>query len=197
MNNRSTELVIYKNLLKYIDIIGYEPVEEKEFDKKDLIKTLQFYSYLHIKAVDKKENPLHVFLISDPAIVSKSKEFKKILRLVPEKKAEVVIVSGTGLKSTVRKMIKGYDDKDLVIRDLLFDHFKFDLRNNVMVPKHEICTPEETARVLEDNKIDFSDLPKIKHTDPQILWIGGLPGQLVKVYRRDVTGTVLYYRFVV
>jgi DNA-directed RNA polymerase subunit H (RpoH/RPB5) len=57
---------------------------------------------------------------------------------------------------------------------------------------------EETKKAMKDNKIEtLMQFPKIKHADPQVLWVGGQPGQLIKAVRRDVTGEVLYYRVIV
>lgn len=207
MDVRSIEYTIYCNLFKYIDIIGYKPIKDLnsknktiKHDKKELIKILQFYSYVRIKNV-KKDSPdelMYVFLVSDSAFTSKSIEFKKLLNTIPDKKASIVIVSRVGLKTVVKKFLKSYKDKTLYVRDLLYEHFKVDIRTNVMVPKHVLCTPEETKKVMIDNKIDnIYSFPKIRQNDPQVLWIGGRPKQLIKIVRRDVTGEVLYYRVII
>lgn len=208
MDIRSIEFTIYNNLFKYIDIIGFTPVlednGEKNVDvkkeKKDLIKTLQFYSYVKIKAVNKKDKDdvMYVFLVSDSTLVSKSLEFKKLLNTIPDKKAHLVIVSKDGIKTPVKKFLLKYTKKMLLVKNLLYANFKVDVRNNVIVPLHKLCTWEETKKVMHDNKIEtLMQFPKIKHTDPQVLWVGGQPGQLIKVVRRDVTGEVLYYRVIV
>lgn len=207
MDIRSIEFTIYGNLFKYIDIIGFTPVLENSGDenvgvkkeKKDLIKTLQFYSYVKIKAVDKKNKNvvMYVFLVSDSTFVSKSLEFKKLLNTIPDKKAHLVVVSKDGIKTPVKKFLLKYKKKTLWVKNLLYANFKVDVRNNVMVPLHKLCTFEETEKAMKDNKIEtLMQFPKIKHEDPQVLWVGGQPGQLIKVVRRDVTGEVLYYRVI-
>ena len=208
MNIRSTEYTIYNNLFKYIDIIGFEPVLEEDNgkdtavkkEKEDLIKTLQFYSYIKIKALNKDDpnDIMYVFLISDSTTVSKSMEFKKILNTIPDKKAHLVIVSKDGLKTPVKKFLAKYTKKTLFVRDLLYANFKVDVRQNALVPLHILCTLEETKKIMNDNKVEnLHEFPKIKHDDPQVLWVGGKPGQLIKVIRRDKTGEVLYYRIIV
>jgi len=203
MDIRSIEYTIYGNLFKYIDIVGFSPISENDTpvkkEKKDFIKTLQFYSYIKIKSVGKenKDDLMYIFLVSDNSIVSKSLEFKKLLNTIPEKDAQVVIVSKEGIKTPVKKFMMKYAKKRLVIKNLLYAHFKVDIRNNIMVPIHKLCTIEETKKIMNDNNIDnITQFPKIKRVDPQVLWSGGQPGQLMKVIRKDVTGEVVYYRVI-
>jgi DNA-directed RNA polymerase subunit H (RpoH/RPB5) len=52
-------------------------------------------------------------------------------------------------------------------------------------------------QIMEDNGIDDPmHFPKIKPDDAQVLILGGKPGQLVKIIRRDVTGSYPYYRVI-
>jgi DNA-directed RNA polymerase subunit H (RpoH/RPB5) len=208
MDIRSIEYTIYKNLFKYIDIIGFVPVINNSDsndmiiikEKKDLIKTLQFYSYVKIKAVCKKNKKdiMYIFLISDNSIVSKSIEFKQLLNTIPENEIQLVIVSRYGIKTVVKKFLSKYSKKKLLIKNLLYNHFKIDIRTNIMVPLHILCTLDETKQIMIDNNIEFlTQFPKIKSIDPQVLWVGGRSGQLMKIIRRDVTGEVLYYRIII
>jgi DNA-directed RNA polymerase subunit H (RpoH/RPB5) len=205
MDIRSIEYTIYGNLLKWADIIGYRYVGEENEDgikkeKKDLIKTLQFYSYIKIKTVAKENEKeiMYIFLISDSVLVSKSLEFKKLLNTIPDKEAHVVIVSREGIKTPVKKFMNNYTKKNIKIKNLLYSNFKVDVRDNIMVPAHILCTIDETKKAMEDNKIEsLIHFPKIKLTDPQVLWVGGKPGQLIKIIRKDVTGETLYYRVIV
>lgn len=205
MNIASIENTIYCNLFKYIEIVGFEAIHDEGDDKnmpvkkekKDLIKTLQFYSYVKIKAI-KKDDIMYIFLVEDNSLVSKSLEFKKLLNTIQEKEAHLIIVSKEGIKTPVKKFLSKYTKKKLWIKNLLYAHFKVDVRKNEMVPKHSLCDLEETQRVMTDNQIDnLTQFPKIKNTDPQVLWLGGKAGQLVKIIRRDITGEVLYYRIII
>jgi DNA-directed RNA polymerase subunit H (RpoH/RPB5) len=209
MDVRSIEYIIYKNLFTYLDIIDFHPVPDSAKDKDgndppivkdkaEFIKTLQFYAYAKIKAKHEDGTSLYAFVIDDNAYVSKSNEFKKLLNIIREKEAMVIIVSREGLKTTVKKFLSRYDKKRLVVRDLTFNHFKVDPRNNTMVPRHALCSEEEEDQAMINNNItDKSQFSWIKHTDPQVLWLGGRPGQVVKIERPDTIGEVLYYRYIV
>jgi DNA-directed RNA polymerase subunit H (RpoH/RPB5) len=208
MDIRLIEFTIYNNLFKYIDIVGFTPVpgdgdnidDPIKKSKKELIKILQFYSYIKIKAVNKgDENEfMYIFLVRDNSIVSKSMEFKKLLNTIPMKKAHLVIVSKDGIKTPVKKFMLKYVKKKLVLKNLLYAHFKVDIRENIMVPIHILCKPEDIEKIMIDNKIvAITQFPKIKNNDPQVLWVGGKQGQLIKIVRRDVIGEVLYYRLII
>ena len=200
----SIEYRIYDNLFKYIDILGYEPIidDNGEFkkQKKEFMKTLQFYYYVRIRATKKDDinDVMYVLLIGDGNLISKSPEFKKILNNIPESKATIVLVSKDGLKTPIKKFLMSYTKKTLYVKNLLYDNFKVDARENVMVPIHKLCTKTETKKIMDDNKIDNIQLfPKIRSNDTQVLWLGGKSGQLIKIIRRDVTGEVLYYRVII
>ena len=198
MSSSSTEFNIYNNLLKYIDIIKFKPDDKKINNKKDFIKTLQFHSYIKIKAKDEKNNVLYAFLLEDDRFVSKSIEFKRLLNTVQEKKVDILIISKGGIKTTVMKFINSYSRKNIRIKDLRYAHFKMDPRKNILVPKHHLCTEEETRKIMDDNNIeDINMFPKIKKTDVQVLWLGGSAGQLVKIKRNTVIGFESYYRVIV
>lgn len=202
MNVRSIEFTIYNNLFKYLDIIKFAPIKENgkpiKKTKEEFIKTLQFYSYVKIKAENKQGEIIYVFLLSDPIFTSKSIEFKKLLNTIPEKKIHLVTVSNIGIKTPVKKFLMKYDKKKLTVKNFLYAHFKIDVRKNVLVPVHKLCTPEETKKIMEDENVDnILRFPKIKNTDPQVLWAGGNPGQLMKIIRKSVIGEVVYYRVII
>lgn len=206
MNVRSVEYTIYNNLFKYLDIIKFVPEADKEEkegskgrkDKNDFIKTLQFYSYVKVRAKNKAGEIMYVFLLSDNGFVSKSLEFKKLLNTISEKDVHLIIISEDGIKTPVKKFLLKYDKKKLRVKDLKYNHFKVDPRKNALVPKHQVCTEEETRKAMYDNKIDNINMfPKIRRTDTQVLWSGGTVGQLIRIERNTVIGQVLYYRVIV
>lgn len=201
MDIRSIEYTIYNNLFEYLNIIKFQPLDDEEGkkrkDKGDFIKTLQFYSYVKIKAVNAAGDIMYVFLLSDNSFVTKSMEFKKLLNTIPERVVQLVIISSEGIKTPVKKFLTKYDKKKLSIKDLRYDHFKIDPRKNSLVPLHRLCTDDETRKVMQDNKVDnLSMFPIIRKSDPQVLWSGGNVGQLVKIIRHTVVGEVLYYRVI-
>ena len=203
MDVQSIEYAIYNNLFIYLDVIKFTPVvsddlKDSRKKKKDFIKTMQFYSYVKIKAANADGEVMHILLLKGGGFVSKSMEFKKLLNMIPDPEFHLVIVSREGLKISVKKFLAGHDSKTITIKDLRFNHFKSDPRKNLMVPKHTLCSDSEAITVFRDNNIeDPLQFPWIKSTDTQVLWIGGKVGQLVKIERPSTIGIVLYYRIII
>ncbi len=75
---------------------------------------------------------------------------------------------------------------------------RFDIFTHDLVPVHEICTPEETAELLEKYNIKRRQLPKILSSDPAVKAIGAKPGEIVKIHRdSQIAGKILAYRLVI
>ena len=72
----------------------------------------------------------------------------------------------------------------------IFDH--------ILVPKHELLTPEEKKKLLEEYKVEAYKLPRIKTSDPAARAIGAKPGDIVRIIRDSQTaGKYISYRYVV
>lgn len=74
----------------------------------------------------------------------------------------------------------------------------FDIFEHVLVPKHEILTPEEREKVLNQYRIKPYQLPQIKASDPAVKAIGAKPGDIIRIIRKSPTaGEHIAYRYVV
>ena len=66
-----------------------------------------------------------------------------------------------------------------------------------LVPNHEILSDKEKKELLERYNIEPEKLPKILDTDPAIISIGAVHGQIVKISRKSRTAKdATAYRFV-
>ena len=66
-----------------------------------------------------------------------------------------------------------------------------------LVPNHEILSDKDKKELLEKYDIDPERLPKILDTDPAVISIGAVPGQIVKISRKSRTAKdATAYRFV-
>lgn len=75
---------------------------------------------------------------------------------------------------------------------------KVNILDHVLVPKHEILSPEEKQKVLRELGVRPENLPLLRSSDPVAKIIGAKPGDVVRIIRRSETaGTCIYYRFVV
>ena len=194
--NSCVKYTVYKNLHKYVSVIGYETKDDIK-PKEDFNKTMQFHSHIIIRAT-KTEEKLYIFLLDEDGFSGKSAEFNKLINIIPEKQADIIMVTHKHVGTSVKKFLDNYSKKKITVKNLLYDHFKSDLRNNVMVPKHTLCTQEEVDRVMQECHMEsLSSFPSIRKDDPQVLWVNGTVGQVIKCERHMNTGVELYYRVII
>jgi DNA-directed RNA polymerase subunit H len=74
----------------------------------------------------------------------------------------------------------------------------FNVFDHDFVSKHEILSPEERKKLLQNYKVQPYQLPRIKASDPAIIAVGANPGDIVRVIRKSPTaGKYIAYRYVV
>jgi len=75
---------------------------------------------------------------------------------------------------------------------------KLEIKNHVLVPKHEKCSESEKKSVLQKYKCDLKDLPKISLSDAALYNLDVKAGDLIKIARESVTaGKSIFYRVVI
>ncbi len=75
---------------------------------------------------------------------------------------------------------------------------EIDILEHELVPRHEVLSPEEAARVLEELGVKPTQLPYMLASDPVAVRIGARPGDIVKITRKSPTaGESVAYRYVV
>ncbi len=66
-----------------------------------------------------------------------------------------------------------------------------------IVVEHELLSESESGKISEKLKTPLNKFPKILKSDPQIMDLSPLPGQLVAIHRKDLNVKYTYYRVVV
>ena len=75
---------------------------------------------------------------------------------------------------------------------------EFDVRDHVLVPKHEVLSQEKASEVLEKFRITPHQIPLIKVSDPAAKAIGAKVGNILKITRSSPTaGKIIVYRYVI
>lgn len=68
------------------------------------------------------------------------------------------------------------------------ENFLFDVSKHYIVPKHEIIYEKEIKEVREKYNInDLDNLPTIRREDPQAKYVGGKPGDIIKITRPSIS----------
>jgi len=67
---------------------------------------------------------------------------------------------------------------------------------HILQPKHSLLKQKEVEDILEKYNVSISQLPKIKITDPA-LPEGANVGDVIKIERKDDSGTHHYFRVVI
>lgn len=74
----------------------------------------------------------------------------------------------------------------------------FHLIDHLLVPKHEIMTPEEKQEILDKYDATVEQFPKIFKDDPAIKDMDAKLGDMIKITRKsEEIGTSYYYRVVI
>jgi len=69
-----------------------------------------------------------------------------------------------------------------------------DIKSHKLVPSHKRLTDAEKIKLLKGLNISPLQLPSIKMKDPMIKLIGAKLGDIIKITRKESTGTYDYYR---
>lgn len=68
-----------------------------------------------------------------------------------------------------------------------------------LVPKHELMTAQEKDKLFAELHTVQANIPKIRNDDPalKLFNIAAAAGDVIKITRKESTGTTPYYRQVV
>lgn len=102
---------------------------------------------------------------------------------------EAILIVDAALSSMAEKILEGLK---LTKWQVFFDqHMTFNVARHIDVPRHELLSPEETADILRQLRVDLSKLPIVYSKDPVIRYYGWEPGRVVRVHRNDEAISIL------
>jgi len=133
-------------------------------------------------------------------IYTKTQELKKVL--IKLKKIpfnyDIILITKNSISTHVNNFIESIKNKINII-NYTYKLFTIIIPNHILSNKHEILNEEESNNLL--NNILFckrQNLPKIRLSDPQIIWTAGKINDIVKITRYDdITGISIYYRVII
>ena len=173
--------------IQVIDIVlnKFLPFRNYKYDMKlndvnTYKNSIQQLEYYKIDAIKEDGGLLYIFILS-----INSGKLKNIVDLIGKvinliNKIEIMIIIDDDNYNP--KLLNKYIKQDNIICDLYkYSIFALDLPNHILSPKIKILSQKEIEQVLEYEKINIKSLPIIYHNDPQIIWNGGITGQVVEI----------------
>jgi DNA-directed RNA polymerase subunit H (RpoH/RPB5) len=203
----------YKNLISLDDKINDSEFIKNIFnDEYFIIKTVSNnYSNEEIKIIKENINNMNftnnqlkityiIVFHYNSEIYTKTQELKKVL--IKLKKIpfnyNIILITKNSISTHVNNFIESIKNKINII-NYTYKLFTIIIPNHILSNKHEILNEEESNNLL--NNILFckkQNLPKIRLSDPQIIWTSGKVNDLVKITRYDdITGISIYYRVII
>ena len=222
-NSNYTLTIIYNNLYTYFNYKKLIPLDEKINDD-DFIKHIYNNEYFTITTVTNEYNSDDIKEIKDnldninykneknykltyillfhynTELYSKTQDLKKIINTFKKNpfKYDIMLITKNEISTHVKNYIDSIKTK-LSIINYTYKLFTIIIPKHILSNKHEILSKEEEEKIL--NNVLFckkSNLPKIKLSDPQIIWSSGKIGDIVCITRYDdISGLSLYYRVIV
>lgn len=143
-----------------------------------------------------KDKQVFIFLLSVNSKYNNSQHLKKLLASI-RSTADIILISKEEFKIYSRRAMELF--KNLNIYTYLHEHF------NIIVPNGPLCYPHRIMDKKEINNLlnnelycEINNLPKLRANDPQCIWIGAQPGDVVEVeLPSELAGHVIQYRLVV
>ena len=178
----SEETLVEKKTKILIKLRGYKLL------KKEDIKNAISYT---IKRKDGKKAIIWAVTTDGTVGVAYVTQLKKAM---DDAKSEKGIITTIGKYTHTAKTRSKQNEIELIPK--IFPSFQ--IFDHDFVSKHELLTPDEKEKFLEDYKVHAYQLPRINATDPAIIAVGGKPGDVVRVVRKSTTaGKYEAYRYIV
>lgn len=159
-----------------------------------VLSTIEKYDYITL--ADSKQ--IIVFILS-PSEQTTTAMFKKMMKVVPSYASSIIFISQYLFQTHVSKKVDEhqFENKHIKIYNYSYVHFKLELPKSSLVQPHIICTDEELEE-LKKNYVFIDRLPKILQSEGPVIWLGGKPGQVIKILRYSENALIVpYYRYVI
>lgn len=121
------------------------------------------------------------------------------LSAMPEAKSnesiDLILITKEQLKKRTIKKMKEY--RQFNYNNILSVRFSIELPKANLCSKHEIVPADEVKKLAEECYIQLDKLSYLSEDDAQNIWIGGLPGEVVKITKpSQMAGLSISYRYI-
>ena len=191
----------YKNIEIFMVKYRKFVLKSKFIDVFDaFVDQIRIDGFIKQQATDPKQNNklIWVYLFAEDSKYCKSiTPFKTLLSNIPTKNnMDLLIISYMPIIHYISKVKTMFPH--ITIKNYLQMFFHVELPLAAFCSPHVILTPDEIKNLLDDIKQPIDSLPKIYDNDPQIIWCGAIPGDVVEIKNiNELTGYSLHFRFVI
>lgn len=196
----SNESLAGVNALHFIECRGWKLLEEsfKNESQKDKPTTaeivepmLSTIGYWTIIAETKSGDLAAILVVRQQSLP----EFRKIIQVVLSKEkngrkiGHLVLVTPKEMVADqkFRPLINSFTEMGLRVEMISNVKLATNLPKLPQVPQQSLMPKEEVEAFLAENRVKLSDLPSIKTSDAMVIWLGAVPGDVVKVIRDSET----------
>ena len=177
--------IVRDQFCQYRDIV----VKTAVLTHLELIKNMQFDMYVKIvgeRAADKGGKIIIAILGRNEngvnEIATTTEKFRLFINSVKEQDAEIILISPCKFQTHVLSFI---NDQKLArrISRYSYDHMKVVVPLGPGCSEHYIMSTSEARAQIEIHRIEQKEMKKIYTYDPQIVWLGAQPGDVIWIDR--------------
>lgn len=161
-------------------------VKTAAINHTELIKNMQFDMY--VKIVGEKNGEKIVIAIlgrnekNSNDIATTTEKFRLFINSIKEQESKIILVSPCKFQTHVLNFISEQSLNKRISR-YSYDHFKIVVPLGPYCSPHRILSVEESAKQIEIHRLDQKEMKKIYTYDPQIVWLGAQPGDIIWIDR--------------
>ena len=197
-NPVNASILIINNIMsKFFVVREYKQVPILSDD--DIIRQYSMNKYIKINTTDKNDKEIILLYIGDDDYSNHSPQLRKLLiGYNPNTIGEIMIIADAKFSdrknmTSVVKEIK--ESSNLNIQIYPMETFIINPTESKSVPKHRILSAVEKQELFKELRITIKDLPGIKSSDPVIIWIGAVQGDVIEILRpSSISGLNINYR---
>lgn len=142
-----------------------------------------------------------IFTRNDSEFYNRSKELisllDKISSLITDKLviSDLFLITSQELKKRTMRKVREY--KHFNFNNILSVRFAIELPKANHCSKHTIISPQEAKELSEESYISLDNNSYLPEDDAQNIWIGGFPGEVVKISRTSImAGRAIAYKYI-
>jgi DNA-directed RNA polymerase subunit H (RpoH/RPB5) len=209
-------VTVYNNLVKLLGYRGAE-LNGTPLNPTDLMNQLKTKEFVAIigdrkNSADGRDD-IHIIIAMVSPLseyASKTSEFRRLIKAItpmllqaPATSAamavtpasalnNIMIVSAEPVSTHIAKELMVLRSENPTTRFEAHDYNRFliEAPAHVKVPRHEVVLKDEINTYCKEHFISPMQLPKIYYGDIQAIWLGLVPGDVVKIHRQSETACV-------